>query len=305
MLERIQEQKNKNLLRTGLLLVGMLALLLAVGFLLIGPKGMIWMGAFGIVLALLGLQIPTETIMRLYRARPLTIAEAPYLNRIVHDLAQRGGLKKVPQLYYMSTNSVNAFATGRQRDPGIAVTYGLLRQLNVKEVTAVLAHEMSHILHNDMRLKGLTTIMGRMTRTFSLVGQLLLFINLPLLIMGEQTFPWLGVLLLIVAPFLSTTMMLAISRTREVDADLEAARLTGDPNSLADALQKLDYLNRASALRPLQHKIPKWLSTHPQIDERVARLRELAPRYEGQINWQSLDRFLRQSPFFRQTGFWI
>jgi len=305
MLERIQEQKNKNLLRTGLLIVGMLILLLAVGLLLIGPRGMIWMGIFGIVLAMLGLQVPTETIMRLYRAKPLSESEAPYLNRIILQLANKAELKKVPQLYYIASNSVNAFATGRQSDPGIAVTYGLLRQLNVKEVTAVLAHELSHISNNDMRLKGLTTIMGRMTRTFSLVGQLLLFINLPLLIMGEETFPWLGVLLLIVAPFLSTTMMLAISRTREVDADLEAARLTGDPSSLADALQKLDYLNRATALRPVQYKIPKWLSTHPQIDERVARLRELAPRYEGRINWQALDRFLRQSPFFRQTGFWV
>jgi heat shock protein HtpX len=305
MIERIQEQKNQNLIRTGLLLIGMLILLVAVGWLLIGPQGMIWMGAFGLLMAFLSFQIPTETIMRFYRARPLTTQQAPYLNRIIQQLSRKAKLKKEPQLYYIASNSVNAFATGRQSDPGIAVTHGLLRQLSAKEVTAVLAHELSHVAHNDMRLKGLTNVMGRMTRSFSLIGQILLFINLPLLVMGEETFPWLGILLLIIAPTLSTLMMLAISRTREFDADLEAARLTGDPNSLADALLKLDYINRSSAMRPLTHRIPRWMSTHPQMDERIKRLRELAPRYESRISWEALDRFLRQSPFFRQTGFWV
>ena len=303
--KRIQKQKNQNVLRTLALLISMFALLFAVGFSLIGTKGMIWMGIIGSILAFFSTQIPTENIMRLYRARLLQFHQAPYLNRIVEELAQKAELNIVPKLYYIPSNSINAFATGRQKDPGIAVTYGLLRQLSAKEVSGVLAHEMSHIIHHDMQLKGLTNVLGRMTRTFSLVGQVLLLVNFPLILMGEETFSWLGIFLMIVAPTLSTLMMLAISRTREFDADLEAAKLTGDPNSLADALLKLDYVNRASAMRPLTHKVPRWMSTHPEMETRIKRLRALAPHYQPQIRWKSIDRFLGQSPFFRQTGFWI
>jgi len=278
------KQRRYNFWRTMLLFGGMLGLMLLLGYLLLGVNALIWVGIVGIGALFVSSNLPTRYIMRLYRARPLSPVEVPMLHDVVRQLAQRAKLEKLPQLYYIPSTAINAFATGQKSDPAIAVTYGLLRQLNIREITGVVAHEMSHIRNNDVRFQSIVNLIGRLTRMFSFIGQILLFINLPLLLMGEQVISWYAVILLIIAPGLSTLMMLAISRTREFDADLEASHLTGDPNGLANALQKLDYIN-GGMMNPLQKAIPKWLSTHPEMKERIRRLRDLAPKYELKISW--------------------
>ncbi len=277
-------QKRYHFWRTLLLFIAMLGLMLLLGYLLFGVGALLWVGIVGAAALFLSSQLPTRYIMRFYRARPLSTAEAPMIHDVLRQLAGRAKLDRVPTLYYIPSTAINAFATGQKDDPAIAVTYGLLRQLNIREITGVIAHEMSHIHNNDVRFQSVVNIIGRLTRFFSFMGQILLFINLPLFLMGEQTISWFAVLLLIIAPALSTLMMLAISRTREFDADLEASRLTGDPDGLADALQKLEHIN-ARLIPRFQKALPKWLSTHPEMEERIRRLRALAPKYDVKIDW--------------------
>lgn len=281
--DRFFIQKARNLWQTVALLLGMMALMLSLGYLLLGPAGLIWGGIISMATLYLGTSVPVPVIMRWQRGRRLSYHEAPQLLDIMQQLSQQAGLEKTPDLYYIPSRALNAFATGNRKEAAIGITDALLRQMDLRELTGILAHEMSHIRNNDVRWNALMNIMGRMTRTFAFVGGLILLINFPLWLMGEFTLPAIFVLLLLVAPTLSTLMLLAFSRTREFEADLEAAKLTGDPNGLADALQKLHYLNKNSLvnfLNPIQQwVVPKILRTHPTMKERINRLRELAPRY--------------------------
>ncbi len=302
MQEKIQQQKQKNFWYTLLLFGGMLALMLALGYFLVGWEGMIWAGALGALMLYLSTRIPAKYVMRIYRARPLSPREAPHLARLIRQLSQRAGLKEEPELYFIPQRNLNAFATGSNRDPAIGLTYGILRTLNLRELTGVLAHEISHVRNNDFRLKSLINVVSRITRLFSFVGQVFLLINLPFIFMGETAISWWAILLLLVAPALSGLMMMAISRTRELDADLDAARITGDPNGLADALKKLHYYNQGSIL---ERMAPRTLSSHPTIEERVKKLRQLAPRYEPQIDLPESEWVQLESPFFQRNRFWV
>lgn len=278
--DRIFKQKISNFGRTTALMLGMLALVLALGYSLFGTTGLIWAGVLGAIGWIGSRQLPTDLIVRMQGGRPLSFNEAPDLIRILKQLSDRARLPKIPQLYYVPTGALNAFAAGSEKDPVIAVTQGLLSRLSLRELTGVLAHELSHLQNKDLQLQSTVNIIMRLNRVFSLGGRLLLLFYLPLALMGQPPFSWVALLLLIFAPVLMAMMANAFSRTRELEADLEAARLTGDPDSLALALQKLDYYNSGGFfgfLRPNRGmRIPRWLSTHPSTQERVERLRDLA-----------------------------
>lgn len=282
MQERIQAQQHKNFLRTATLMLAMLGLTLLVGYTFMGWEGILWAGTLGIGSIVLSYNIPTQMIMRFHRAQAVPAYQLTDLQHIIQQFSQRAGLPKTPQLYYIASHQVNAFATGSKNDPAIAVTYGLLKSLSLKEMSGVMAHELSHIINNDVRLQQVAMLMNRITRFFSLVGQLLLIFNFSSILMGEAVFPWWALLILIAAPYLANLLQMALSRTREYDADLQAAKLTGDPNALADALQRLHYLNQRR-MGPLQKRLPVWLSTHPNIELRIQRLRELAPKFTFRI----------------------
>lgn len=269
------KQKRFNILRTSLLFLGIALLVLMVSYMLMGVSGLIWVGIILAFTLFMGSQLPVHYIMRFSRARRLHPSEVPFLFDIVKQLAQRAKLERIPQLYYIPSGTINAFATGQRQDAAIAVTHGILQQLTPREITGVIAHEMSHIMNNDVRFQGLIAVMTRMVRFFSFFGLVTLMLNIDQFLMGQALVSFLILSLLILAPYLSNLLMLAISRTREFDADLEAARLTGDPNGLADALQKLDYYSKFSGKAMWQNAIPSWLSTHPALMERVSRLRAL------------------------------
>ena len=315
--DKIFLQKARNFGRTAVLMAGMLALMIGLGYALFGTTGLIWAGIIGVIGLVGSTQIPSQLIMRMQGARPLSTREAPELSRIIRQLSERGGLSTIPQLYYIPNRLLNAFATGNQKDPAIAITHGLLSRLSLRELSGVLAHELSHIRNKDLQLKSTVNIILRLTRAFSLTGQLLLFIYLPMALMGRPPFPWVVILLPLLAPMLMALMTSAFSRTRELEADLEASRLTGDPEGLALALKKLDYFNEGGIFGFLQPKpginVPKWLRTHPSTEERVDRLLELAPKYnlpprltdvkespEGEYFWHD-----GSSPFNRRGGFWV
>ncbi len=273
------EHRLRNVVHSILLIGGMLLLLAAVGFLFAGVKGLLFLGALSAVLFVVSPRISPRMILRMYRARPLHEADAPYLVRVVEELARRADLARVPALYYVPSEMVNAFAVGTRDNAAIGLTDGILRTLNRRELTGVLAHEMSHVRANDTRVMGLADMISRATNTLSMIGQFLLFLNLPLVLIGRATIPWLAVLLLILAPTIASLLQLALSRAREYDADLGAAELTGDPRGLASALAKLERVSSGWFERILlpgrRVPEPSMLRSHPRTEDRIRRLLSL------------------------------
>lgn len=280
--DRVTAHKLNNLLQSIMLLAGMAALLGLLGWLLAGIKGVIWAAIIGVVCLLVSPRASPRLVFKLSGARPLSVAEAPALYALVKSLALRARLPTLPQLYYIPTQAMNAFTVGNRQQAMIAVTDGLLRGLTRRELAGVLAHEVSHVDNNDMWVMTLADTVNRLTSLFSLFGQLLFFINLPLVLFGKSGFSWLAILLLVFAPTLSVLLQLALSRTREFDADLGAAQITHDPLGLASALKKLHNYHSGSLRRVLMPgrpiPDPSMLRTHPKLEERIRRLVSLAER---------------------------
>jgi heat shock protein HtpX len=224
-------------------------------------------------------QVSPKLLLRLYRAQPLSYAQAPTLVSLVTELSQRANLSCVPTLYYIPSRVVNAFSLGTCNTAAIGITDGLVRGLSLRELSGVLAHEVSHIRNNDVWVMGLADLISRTTRILSWIGQIVLIIFLPFFILARADVPWLLVLLLILAPTITALLQLALSRTREYRADLEAARITGDPQGLASALKKLELLGGGLFERIFfpgsRNPDPSILRTHPPTEERIRRLLEL------------------------------
>ena len=277
-----RRHKLRNILHSALLILGMAAILGVCAYALWGGEGVAWaLVGSGIAFAL-SPSVPPEWVMRMYRAIPVRRHELPELFELVSLLARRAELPQTPQLYWVGSPILNAFAVGRPEHAAIAVTDGILRTLTMRELAGVLAHEISHIRNNDLWIMQLADTMSRFTSILSYFGQLLLFLNLPLLLTGRTVVPWLAVILLIFAPTLMALLQLALSRAREFDADLDAAGLTGDPAGLASALGKLErYQGRFMEqifLPGARIPDPSILRTHPDTAERVRRLMELVEK---------------------------
>jgi heat shock protein HtpX len=270
-----------NALQSFLLLVGMALLLAACGWTLGEGAGALWALALGAAGMMANPQVSPRMVLGMYRARRLSPYEAPELYRLLAAISERAGLP-VPDLHYVPSRVPNAFAVGRPEEAAIAVTDGLLRTMTLRELAGVLAHEVSHIRNRDLWVMGLADIVARMTGAMSLLGVFLLILNLPLFLGGVATVPWLLVLLLFWAPTLTALLQLALSRTREFDADLDAAHLTGDPEALASALAKLHRAERGSWERMLlpgrRMPDPSLLRTHPATAKRIRRLLSLRRR---------------------------
>ncbi|MBK1671970.1 peptidase M48 [Ectothiorhodospira shaposhnikovii] len=263
-----------------LALVGAMVLLLGtIAWLIGGPVHSTGVVTAVVVLYFLNPMASPGLVMRMYQGYRLDPRYAPVLLEIMDQLADRAGLPRAPTLHYVPTQMMNAFAVGDHRQAAVAVSDGLLRRLSLRELTAVLAHEISHVAHNDLRTMTFADLSSRLTVLLSLFGQVLLIINLPLLIMGHATIHWGAILLLIFAPSLTTLFQLALSRSREYEADLGAARLTGDPVGLAMALDKLERVQGGLLEQVLlpgrRAPEPSWLRTHPATRDRIDRLRQL------------------------------
>lgn len=268
-----------NRLQSLALLVLMGGFLGLLGWLLWGPPGVLMLVLGGALGVLLNPRLSPLWVMRLYGAVRLDPQAAPGLVEAVRELAARAGLPAVPALYYVPSRMLNAFAVGSPQQSALAVTDGLVNRLRPRELVGVLAHEISHIASNDLWVMGLADMFSRTTSMLSLLGQFLLLLNLPLMLFAEVSINWPAILLLIFAPTLSALAQLALSRAREYDADLGAARLTGDPEGLALALAKIERVQGGWMERIFMpgRRIPEpsLLRTHPQTDERVARLMSL------------------------------
>jgi len=277
--EIIQKYRRRNKLHTMALFASMLGLVSLLGYLLVGQFGLFVAAGLGFLLMILAPNISPQFVLRLHKTRPINAYDAPNLHQVMRELAERAGLAKVPQLHYIPGDIMNAFALGSSQEAHIAISEGLLRTLNLREIKGVLAHEMSHVSNNDMQVIGFADLMSRLTNLLSTLGKILLIINLPLLLIGEVVVSWGAVLLLILAPTIAGLLRLALSRTREFNADLYAATLTQDPMGLASALSKIEHYtgNFLQQILRSGYRVsePAFFRTHPKTSERIDRLREM------------------------------
>lgn len=234
---------------------------------------------------LLAPNLPKTVLLSAYGARRLSGRDFPEGVVMLAELARRAGLPRAPVLHYVPSRLPNAFAIGSPEDSAVCVSDGLLRLLNRRELAGVLAHEVSHIANRDLWIMGLADAMSRAVSLASWFGQLLLLLNLPLFLSGAAFLPWHIPLLLVFSPTIMALMQLALSRTREFDADRGAAELTGDPAGLAAALKKLEQRTgrfwEDMFLPGRRIPEPSLLRTHPPTEVRIARLRKLAVRPHG------------------------
>lgn len=275
----------QNRLQSLFLLAVMAGFLALLGWLLWGRDGVVILVSTGLAAMLLNSSISPRLVMLLYGASPVRPDQAPALWKALTRLSERAELPAVPQLYYVPSQMLNAFAVGTRKHAAIAVTDGLVRQLDMRELVGVVAHEISHVRNNDLWVMGLADMFSRTTSILSLIGQFLLFLNLPLILLSQVTVNWFAIFLLIFAPNLSALAQLALARTREFDADLNAARLTGDPDGLASALVKIERAQGGWLERIFMPNrrvpVPSLLRTHPETEERVRRLMELKPELQS------------------------
>lgn len=276
----------RNTLHTWVMIAGSALLMALIAYSVFGGSGVVW----AIVLTAFGLwqagRVSPKIILRLYKARALRAEEVPQLHKLMGELAKRADLSAVPQLYYVPSRMMNAFAVGKTGDAAIAVTDGLIRNLTLRQLTGVLAHEISHIRNGDLTVMALGDVLSRLTGTMSTVG---LLIGVPTAIFTNGgTVPWVAIIALIAAPTIGGLLQLALSRTREYDADLDAAGLTGDPEGLASALQTLEQKQGGMweklVLPGSRSPEPSILRSHPKTPDRVARLRSLRTKAPPIIN---------------------
>ena len=269
-----------NAAHTWLLAAGSLALLAVTAFVFGGLPGVVLALVLGGITIGAVQRVSPQIVLRMYKAEPVSRMQFPTGIGIVEELASRAKLPAVPKLHVIPSQMMNAFAVGRRDDSAIAITDALARRLSARELAGVLAHEISHIAHEDLRVMAFADMVSRYTSFMSTVGIFSLFLNLIGFAGGYgQPIPWLGVLVLIFAPTVGGLLQLALSRTREFDADLGAAMLTGDPDGLASALVKLERaqnrLWEGMMLPGGRIPDPSVLRTHPATKERIERLMRL------------------------------
>ena len=279
-----------NTLKTVFLLVLLTGLFLLVGQAIGGQGGMMFAFVLAMGMNFMSYWFSDKIALQMAGAKEVAYEDAPDLHRLVEQIATYARMPK-PRVYVIDSPSPNAFATGR--DPNhaaVAVTTGILRLLRTDELAGVLSHELAHIKNRDTLIA---------TVVASIAGAILMLSRMAQWAMifggsrndddneGAGSLVG-GLLMIILAPIAATIIQLAISRAREYDADATGARLLGDPNALADALEKLDTavryapldVNQATAhlfiVNPFAGGISGLFSTHPPIAERVARLRRMA-----------------------------
>ena len=277
--------------RTVLLLAALTGIFLVVGDLIAGRQGMIIAFFFALAMNLFAYWNSDRMVLSMYGAREVDEASAPQLYGLVRDLAQRAGLP-MPKIYMIDNDQPNAFATGRNPEhAAVAVNTGLMRLLSPEEVAGVLAHELSHVRHRDT----LT-----MTMTAVIAGAIGMLANFAFFFggMGRDRREGGGLgalgglLVMLFAPIAATLVQLAISRTREYEADRKGAEIAGNPLWLASALGKLEHGARAIdnpvaeghpatahmfIVNPLHRQTLAGLfATHPPIAERIRRLEAMA-----------------------------
>ncbi len=220
-------------------------------------------------------------MMRLYGARAHEPESLKQAEALVAVLAQRAALPRMPPLYVVPSSLLTAFSVGNAQQSAIAVTEGLLRRLTMREIAAVLAHEISHVGLGDLVVFGIADVATRFAQVLYYIGLWLAALNFWRLITGEELVSWWTVALLVAAPAVLNFLQLHLSRAREFTADRAASLMTGDPLGLASAISRLETSTGSLAddlIPPVPaRKVPQlsMLRCPPPDEARIARLRAL------------------------------
>jgi heat shock protein HtpX len=279
-----------NALKTVFLLTHLTLLFVFIGQVVGGKSGMIIALIFAAIINLTTYWFSDKIVLAMYRAQPIKESDHPRLYSLVRQTATKANLP-MPRVYIISTQTPNAFATGRNpKHAAVAVTSGILKILDEDELEGVISHEMAHVRNRDIltgsivaTVAGAISVLAHMAQWGAIFGGF-----------GGRDDEGrgrggLGLLIMaIVAPLASLLIQMAISRSREYSADQSGAKISHKPLSLANALKKLDYASRRTPLdanpstahlfivNPLSGKgMASLFSTHPPVEERVARLQKM------------------------------
>ena len=273
--------------RTTALLAGLTGLLVVIGALIGGPETALLFLGIGLVMNLGMYWFSDKIALKMSGAKPMTEEQAPKIYEMVRELTTAAKMP-MPALYVIPQEAPNAFATGRSPDhSAVAVTAGITRLLSPEELRGVIAHELAHIRNRDTLIQAVAASIGG---AITYLGYMLLWFG------GDDESPLsliASLALVLLAPIAATIIQLSISRQREYSADATGAQICGNPESLASALLRLEEGSKAIPMKvnesteclyivkPLSGGTGKALaglfSTHPPIEERVKRLRQMRP----------------------------
>ena len=276
-----------NWLKTSILMAGIMALFGVLGAYIGGSSGMLLALLFGGAMNVFSYWFSDTMVLKMYNAREVDEYSAPQFYNMVRELAQRADLP-MPLVYLIDEAQPNAFATGRNPDnAAVAATTGILNLLSAREIRGVMAHELAHVRHRDILI---STISATMAGAISALANFAMFFG------GRdsegRSNPIAGLAMALLAPIAASLIQMAISRSREFEADRGGAEISGDPHALADALAKIDAYARGIPMQVAEEHpataqmmimnplsgggIASLFSTHPATEERVARLRAMA-----------------------------
>jgi heat shock protein HtpX len=274
--------------KTTLLLIAMTGLLMLIGGLIGGQRGVAIFFVIAAVMNFFSYWFSDKIVLRAYNAREIDAQSEPELYSIVNELAHAAGIP-MPRLYIIDSDTPNAFATGRSpKHAAVAVTRGIMRICTREELKGVIGHELSHVINRDILT---SSIVATLAGAIMMIGSMIRWGAMFGLGRRDDDEGGLEGLLIggILAPIAATMIQLAISRTREYQADAGGAKLTHNPLYLASALRKLEAANERMPLEaspatahlfivnPLSAQgIARLFSTHPPIDERIHRLERMA-----------------------------
>jgi heat shock protein HtpX len=277
-----------NWVKTAMLMAAITALFIAIGGMIGGSRGMVFALVIALAMNFFSYWFSDKMILRMYNAQEVDETTAPHFYRMIRELAARANLP-MPRVYLINEDAPNAFATGRNPEhAAVAATTGILRILSERELRGVMAHELSHVKHRDILI---STISATMAGAISALANFAMFFG-GRDEDGRPSNPIASIAVALLAPIAAALIQMAISRAREFEADRAGAKLSGDPEALAMALDKIQrYASgipfvaaqthpttaHLMILNPLSGGgIAHLFSTHPATEERIARLMEMA-----------------------------
>lgn len=277
-----------NWVKTFMLMAGITALFIVIGGMIGGQSGMMLALAIALGMNFFSYWFSDKMVLRMYNAQEVDETTAPQFYKMVRELSQRANLP-MPRVYLINEDAPNAFATGRNPDnAAVAATTGILRVLSERELRGVMAHELAHVKHRDILI---STISATMAGAISALANFAMFFG-GRSDDGRPANPIAGILVALLAPLAASLIQMAISRAREFEADRGGAEISGDPQALAMALDKIHRYAQGIPFQAAEEHpataqmmimnplsaggLAGLFSTHPATEERVARLMEMA-----------------------------
>ena len=277
-----------NLMKTAVLMAAITALFMAIGSFMGGQQGMVLALLVAMGMNFFSYWFSDKMVLKMYNAQEVDETSAPQFYRMVRELAQRAQLP-MPRVYLIQEDAPNAFATGRNPEhAAVAATTGILQVLSERELRGVMAHELAHVRHRDILI---STVSATMAGAISMLANFAMFFggrNSE----GRPANPIAGILVMLLAPLAASLIQMAISRAREFEADRGGAEISGDPQALASALQKIQRYAQGIPMQAAERHpetaqmmimnplsaggLRGLFSTHPATEERVERLLALA-----------------------------